>query len=266
MSKTIIVTSTKGGEGKTVTATMIIPALFIGKGRSINIYEIDDNNESDFSNSKIKFKSLRVEQSKESITDVSFDSMDDSNDAVNIIDAGGGNDTLQVLDVVGKRKIVDATYIVPLNQNSKNVKNAIQTIKKIKEIEEDPKIFLLLNRCKSLDEEAIKKQFFGLFGWEEREVKGEIDNPALKDVQILFAEETRIFEILEDQHHLTLFDIYDEAKNIVNNRDELRLEWMKESKKAGDRNSYHKKENFGDFDEEIVELVKSLSSLSVIKE
>ena len=57
-----IVVSTKGGEGKTFLSLQILPVLFLN--RNINIFEVDNNNNSKkmIENSqKISFKSFKIE-------------------------------------------------------------------------------------------------------------------------------------------------------------------------------------------------------------
>lgn len=129
--KVFVVANTKGGSGKTNTAFNILPAVLDG----CKIIEIDDNNNSStlYKESKVVIdkKSITTKEAEEHLQDVIFDLM--SGDSVDIvIDAGGGNDSLEVLKAI---KALDLSayaeeiiYIIPVMNSLLQLNNAKQMI------------------------------------------------------------------------------------------------------------------------------------------
>ena len=63
-----VVVSTKGGEGKTFISLQILPILFLNK--NINIFEVDNNNDSKKmieKSQKISFKSFKIDDGLDAI-------------------------------------------------------------------------------------------------------------------------------------------------------------------------------------------------------
>lgn len=268
MSKTFIVVTTKGGDGKTVTATMGIPSLFLGEKKEIRIYMIDNNNSQDFLNSSLKFEALKVDESRKNLVGVAFDALKstisgEQDNIINIIDAGGGDDTLEVLELIKSIKIDNATYVVPVSHDIQYTQNAIDTIEKIREIEQNPKIFLLLNKCRTLDIEDIEKQFIGIFGSKKHTLSDRRKEDVLKDVKFVYLQESEAFSVVAGLHKQTLYDIYPKAKEIAENYDELRVKWASE---AASLEEYQEKIDFKEFAEDIVSLFTKVSlSLAPLK-
>ena len=71
---THIVCNTKGGVGKTITGSMILPLILHSTDKQISVYEIDDNNQISISSNHIKFKSIQIRESEDVLDQVYFDS------------------------------------------------------------------------------------------------------------------------------------------------------------------------------------------------
>ena len=168
LNNIIVVCNTKGGEGKSMLSIQKLPLLFIDK--NIFIFEVDNNNNSKklIQNSKkINFKTFRVNDGLDALDEVEFNTLTSKDDCVNIIDCGGGDDTLKVFNILNEKELKGLTYVVPITNSISNVDNAIQTIDAILEFDETANINLVLNRFPAYDFIAIKEKFKALFGNEE---------------------------------------------------------------------------------------------------
>lgn len=232
MSKNFVIASTKGGVGKTTLATQVIPCLF-QDAKEINIYELDNNNITKLKNSKLNIQTLKINnKANDMVAGVHFDVISQS-DAINIIDIGGGNDTVQVLEYIGEIAAHGFTYIVPINDDIFQLYNAQETINTIKEIDPNAPIFLVLNRCIALTEEAIKNQFIGIYGSTEWGIEGKLaEIEAVPGVQIIAIENSNLFTVLSSIYGQTLSDFYFDALELVENIDIYRLEWAKTLSRA----------------------------------
>ena len=125
MKKVFVVASTKGGVGKTTIATHIMPAVYPG----CEILEIDDNNKSNIfvdSESIKKFESIKVDECKDKLEELTFKLLEDTDETL-VIDCGGGNDTKQILDQIkalNLDELARVTYLVPVMNSFMQAKNA----------------------------------------------------------------------------------------------------------------------------------------------
>ena len=251
-----VVVSTKGGEGKTFLSLQILPILFLDK--NINIFEVDNNNNSQkmIENSqKISFKSFKIDDGLDAIDEIEFNNMLFQDDSINIIDAGGGDDTVKLLQILKEKELFGLTYIIPLSNNISNVDNALQTINTISDFDEDAKINLVLNKCSSFNFDDIKykfKSFFGseLFGLPSRyeEFKDKIQN-------LNYVTETDLPDIISSKHQYSLVDAYIKAKIIMENFDEVKAEWAKKGK-----DEFLKAKKLNRINEEIYDYCQTLIS------
>ncbi len=234
MAITIITANTKGGPGKTTISTQVIPALFADTDKEIKIYELDNNNSTKLKNSSIAFETMRADEGEDAIFGVGFDAEEDSN-IINIIDAGGGDDTLKVLAGVKEADIRDAIYLVPVNDDMEQIDNAAQTIKAIKEIQADANIVLILNRAIILDgniEKSIKEQYVGLFGSEDYGIASRADEKIFENVKIAVVPNSKIFGITKNIDQTTISDIYPNYKELIDNIDKHKKEWRAAGKEV----------------------------------
>lgn len=226
-----VVVSTKGGEGKTFLSLQILPILFLDK--NINIFEVDNNNNSQkmIENSqKISFKSFKIDDGLDAIDEIEFNNMLSQDDSINIIDAGGGDDTVKLLQILKEKELFGLTYIIPLSNNISNVDNALQTINTISDFDEDAKINLILNKCPSFDFEDIKLKFKSFFGSESFGLPSRYEEFQDKIQNLNYVTETDLPDIISSKHQYSLVDAYIKAKIIMENFDEVKAEWAKKGK------------------------------------
>ena len=105
-------------------------------------------------------------------------------------------------------------YYIPLTDNANEIDLVIKTIKIIKEFSAfDPKIYLVLNKCNSLDKNTIEKQFIGLFGDEKLGIKSRteelnVDNifyiPTSKIFSVFSLTKTNLLDYLNKRYMQTI--------------------------------------------------------------
>jgi len=252
MSNVFCVVNTKGGVGKSTIASQIIPILFRNKNKRIKIYEIDDNNKTFFKNSKIEFNTLKVSRTEDVIDDVNVDLMLDEEDVVNIIDAGGGNDTKAVLEGIKKAEIKGIVYIIPVNDDFEQFQNTKHTIEVIRDFDKNAKIFLLFNRVFSFSRKDIENQFIAFFGSEEYGIEGRFDEIfEYIENNILMIQNTQIFSILKNFYNTTLYDFYFENKDLIENSEKYKKEWVKKG-----RDYFKKQMKHFRFAKDVFDLIK----------
>ena len=163
-----VITSNKGGVGKTTVATSLC-CIYYNQNKKFKIIELDNNNSSlKYKSSDIfkekNSKSLKLKKKSEAIADMLFDLMEDETIEY-IIDIGGGNDTYEVLDAI-KSLDIEKTYYVPTTKIKKYLANAHHTFEYI----DDPKnTMFVLNQYNDLAE--IRNEFRYFFGNEKMGIK-----------------------------------------------------------------------------------------------
>ncbi len=178
----LVFCNTKGGVGKTDTAFHVATAVLA----NFRLIEIDDNNDSlsDFSQSEIlKNRAISVSTSKgdNAFSEALFDAMSDGCDI--IIDAGGGNDSKTVIQMILEQTDKEETiFIIPLMSGRKHVRNALNTYSMVK----DRKVLFVLNAGRSKDE------FVFWFGDEEADIPS-VDSKTLKQPTV-FMPWTQLFD------------------------------------------------------------------------
>jgi len=194
-----VVAGTKGGVGKSLIS-LILSNLLQDQGRNFKIIEIDDNNDSlKFKNSSIlnseNAVSFKVDMKNDAINDMFFDLMEDETMDY-IIDCGGGNDTKEVLKLLGDIPF-DKKFLLPCSRVKKYIKNADETFEIINEPENT---FYVLNQYFDIDK--LEEEFLYFFGNEKLGIK-----PASK----YFSEDkyfavpfSNSFQIAEDEEQILL--------------------------------------------------------------
>lgn len=251
-----VVVSTKGGEGKTFLSLQILPILFLSK--NINIFEVDNNNNSKkmIENSqKISFKSFKIDDGLDAIDEIEFNNMLFQDDSINIIDAGAGDDTLKLLDILKEKELFGLTYIIPLSNSITNIDNALQTINAILDFDKDAKINLVLNKCPSFDFEDIKYKFKSFFGNESFGLASRYEEFKDKIQNLNYVTETDLPDIISSKHQYSLVDAYIKAKIIMENFDEVKAEWAKKGK-----DEFLKAKKLNRINEEIYDYCQTLIS------
>lgn len=226
-----VAVSTKGGEGKTFTCLQILPILFLNK--NINIFEVDNNNDSKKmieKSQKISFKSFKIDDGLDAIDEIEFNNMLTQDDSINILDAGGGDDTLKLLAILKEKELFGLTYVVPMSNSIANVDNALQTINAILDFDKDAKINLVLNKCPSFHFNDIKSKFKSFFGDESFGLPSRYEEFKEKIQNINYLTETDLPDIISSKHRYALVDAYLKAEIIIENYDEVKAEWAKKGK------------------------------------
>lgn len=231
VNNVIIICSSKGGEGKTMLSMQKIPLLYLDK--NIYIFEVDNNNNSKKlieKSEKINFKTFRVNDGLDALDEVEFNTLTAKDDTINIVDCGGGDDTLKVLEILNEKELYGLTYVVPLTNSISNVDNALATINAILESDESAIINLVLNRCPSYEFTEIKEKFKALFGNEEFGLASRVEEFQSKIRNINYVLETDLPDIVSSKHQYSLIDAYLKAKLIMENYDVVKDEWLQQGK------------------------------------
>lgn len=180
-SNTYVVCSPKGGVGKTILSE-ILTTLIYTENKAITVYRPDDFNVIDdephnFKLVHIGTKSIQLQNFGKRINTDCIDFLFRKSKNINIIDLS--KDGFELLQELG----MGVNYYIPLTDNAIEVDLAIKTIEIIKEFSAfDPKIYLVLNKCNSLDKNVIEKQFIGLFGDKKIGIKSRIDEITVDNI------------------------------------------------------------------------------------
>ena len=174
-------------------------------------------------------------------------------DSINIIDAGGGDDTVKLLQILKEKELFGLTYIIPLSNNISNVDNALQTINTISDFDEDAKINLVLNKCSSFNFNDIKYKFKSFFGSESFGLPSRYEEFQDKIQNLNYVTETDLPDIISSKHQYSLVDAYIKAKIIMENFDEVKAEWAKKGK-----DEFLKAKKLNRINEEIYEYCQTL--------
>jgi len=231
MGKTYVVMSTKGGSGKSTISIMALPIVFADTKGPVNVYSIDNHNIVDIKSEYLNMKSLRLSEAKNIIDEVEFFQMI-NDDGVNIIDSGGGKDTLELLELIGKTKMKGLTYIVPIMDDIEQTFNLKKTVLAIKKISPDADIHLCLNRCNGYTEEAVKEQFIGFFGSQKYGISAAFDDIDDHINNVFMLRSSPMFSIVKSISQTTLLDAYHQGNDLLENLDKLKREWAKKGKET----------------------------------
>ncbi|MBL1242802.1 MAG: hypothetical protein COA39_000120 [Sulfurimonas sp.] len=120
----------------------------------VKIIEIDDNNNSNvFLETDFKAVSVTTKEGKDAFRKAIFEQMVDESNQI-IIDAGGGNDSILVLETLEKEGSADNfLYIIPVTNSLSQAKNAIDTYNLIGKPEQT--LFVLNQVHTSAEEEFL---------------------------------------------------------------------------------------------------------------
>lgn len=257
MSKIVIVAGLKGGIGKSLISLMVLPLFAYGK--AVYVYEIDSSNRTILKQSRhVNFKTFTVEEADSAIIDIDFKLLSQQ-DALHIIDVGGGMDTRIVIEHIAKSDLDNLTFVLPTNDDFEQVDTVKESILIIKKHNKNAKIHLILNRVYNMNEEKIKTQFPSLFGSQKYGIKPRIDEIENDINSIHFLPNSSIFGIVKNLYHRTLLDSYREAQELTENISEYKSKWAKE---GGD--VFKEKMVQYYFAKDIVELVKEIQPLKEI--
>ncbi|MCT7602303.1 hypothetical protein [Aliarcobacter butzleri] len=253
-SNIYVIPQTKGGVGKSTVSGIVATLLYLqNQNKSINLFELDDNNNSKVNSNYINHQSLKLKDSEVVIDDIQFSSLSDSN-LVNIVDAGGGNDTKLVLQKLKEIDLSGLNYYIPLNDDMEQVDNLKETIALIRDFDKSANINLILNRCLSLDKLDIQTQFINIFGDDQLDIPNQLNT--LKVDNVFFVPNSNIFSILKSHYKVSLLDSYLSSKDLVQNIDTYRQEWVKNGQEIFKANNKRYR-----FAKMVVELIDQLKPI-----
>jgi MinD-like ATPase involved in chromosome partitioning or flagellar assembly len=249
---THIIAQTKGGVGKTIFST-IIATLLHEKDKTLNVYEIDDNNNSEFKSNIINYKSIQIKESEDLLDEVYFDTFSEDANIINLIDCGGGNDTKSILNKLSENDMIGNNYYIPIFDDIDHINNAVDTIKLIRAFDKEANVNLIFNRCFSTEQKDIEAQFIGVFGSEEYEIESRVKE--LDYDNIFFIPNTNIFSILKAKK-ISLLDTYLHAIDLVANKHEYQRRWQQEGKE-----SFSRKMKMFRLGKRVIELIEDVTPL-----
>ncbi len=257
---TFVVVSTKGGTGKTIVSSMVLPVLFAGTDKEITVYSIDDNNTIRIKSRYITFKDLSTKDSESVVDEAELKRITNNND-ISIIDVGGGADTHIFLKTIKNSVVEGLIYIIPIGDDIEQIDNLIETISEIKNASNDAKIYLILNQVNNLDEDSIKSQFLGIYGSVKYGVDA-INEDILDDIEeVYFLEASPIFSILKNIYQHGLLDAFIGAEELLENLYSKKNEWALKGEE------YFKKQNSSvRLAQDVIKLTKRIYSMKNIVE
>lgn len=171
-NQVLVVASNKGGAGKTNTATNILPSIIMQNDPDaiIDFIEIDDNNDntSVYTLTKVlnTMQSIKLKDGVEVLQDVVFDLMQDREHHYVIIDAGGGNDTTEVVSMIKELEIgelAELTFLVPFMSSKAQVQNIKDMVDS--KLFGDERVIYVLNGIKNMLD--VENEFLFWFGNED---------------------------------------------------------------------------------------------------
>ncbi|MFY9085563.1 hypothetical protein [Aliarcobacter cryaerophilus] len=221
-----IICMTKGGVGKTTFSSVLSTLLYLNNPeKKINIFEIDDSNETKVKSSFINHESLKLKNSEMVIDEIQYHSLSDSN-LINIIDIGGGGDTNIVLSKLKEIELKNSNYYLPLGTDIDQCKNIQDTLNLILDFDKGANINLVLNKCKIMHEVDIQKQFINIFGDPDIDVPSQLHN--FKVNSILFVPETNVFTLLKSHYKVALLDSFLASKDLIDNIVQYHQTWRQQ--------------------------------------
>ncbi len=126
----IAIVGLKGGSGKTNSAWHILPAVLQNQNQEFKIFEIDDNNDSNFftNSSIIKPETCQTVRTndKNIVSKIVVETI--AGDTKIIVDGGGGNDSRKAISLIKSvGDDVRKLWLIPFDRNIDNFKSAIET-------------------------------------------------------------------------------------------------------------------------------------------
>lgn len=121
-----VAAQTKGGVGKTTLSNHVLPFLT----DAALVIEIDNNNISNIYNASEKIKGISLQTNQKSLEQAIVEAELSSIDGNVIIDAGGGDDSIKVIEALMAAKL-DCTVWLPITPDQEILQNARGLISKV---------------------------------------------------------------------------------------------------------------------------------------
>jgi len=226
--RNIMVLNTKGGVGKSIFTTQIIPVFTYNGKSKINVYQIDDNNTIVLNSDFVNLFDIKINRFEDIIDEIELDKFQ-NNDVINIVDCGGGSDTKIILDYLKKSDFKNIEYYIPTNEDIEQVHNVNTTIELIKDFDKEAKITLVLNKVKNLDE--VKDQFFAFFDKDDiYQLDDKLNYAAINEFK--FLPDSKVLGIIKNKEKTTLLDFFFKNKQIIEEVDKLKTEIANDKTKS----------------------------------
>jgi hypothetical protein len=219
----ILVCNTKGGVGKSFISTQILPLAFYyyNDNKKINIFEVDNNNNTAINTNILNFMNLDTNR----IDEILFDTY--NNDLINIIDSGGGDDTKAVISNLAENGVEINLFVIPVLKDFEQIKNLQDTINLIKKNYNNYKIVIALNKVVN----SGKDEFIYFWGNSEYGIDGYFNE--IKDNENIFIIEIKDYneiDIIKNIYKTTASDALAEYADVLQNEPEYKQKWLKEAK------------------------------------
>lgn len=185
----IVVVNTKGGSGKSTTAShLIAPWVFNRLGKAV-IIEVDDQNSESSVFRRSSIEARRYPMGDDSVSRYAVEKIvEDSYSDFLIVDVGGNRTSeafLHNLSHVGADEDIDL-IVVPVSGSGQDVDNAYTTIAMIKDEMPDyaGPIALVITRCPTVEVEYVKREVPDAFDLVEQY---SLENPIILPQSRLFS-------------------------------------------------------------------------------
>ena len=249
--------NTKGGCGKSTCSSILATLLYLNNpNKKINLFELDDNNETKVDSKYIDSSSLTLKHTETIIDNINFNQLIDP-DYISVLDSGGSGDSVIILNKLKEIDMVGNNFYIPINDDMEQFKNLFETVQFIRSFDCSAKITVILNRCITLEKKDVEKQFLVVFGSEELEIKNRLNH--LKVDEVCFVPNAPILSILKNHYQISLLDFYLDSIDLVKNIDIYRLEWAKEGKEVFIANN--KKYRIGKMAVELIENLEPIKKM-----
>jgi len=216
-----IVVNTKGGVGKSTVAYQALPLVL---DNTINV-EIDSSQSSKLKNSSLESYSYNAKTIADAIDKIDFKSMDKNI----IVDIGADENVRKFfkdIEMIEDLK-QQIKWLIPLNHDIEYIDNVLDTHNQIKKFDSKADISLVLNRCRSFEDEELKKQFKVLFGDETLNLPDRLKNMKINNVYMLV--ETDYISLVKVNYQKTLKEVEPIINNLIENAVRFKTDARKKS-------------------------------------
>jgi len=210
--KNFVIINTKGGVGKTTIGLNVLPVLFNGDKININYFQLDNNNKINVTSNYINIEEFRLNKLAEALAKIEF-----SDNDINIIDAGGGDDAKAVLNELANSILDNLIFIIPVSKNLSIQHNISETINMINELIPNSKAYLFLNYFN-----GIISEYINLFGSDLYNIPPLIETlPDVVSKKVFgIITDTNLFQIIELRNEI-LLDKYKKIKNYAEKKENI---------------------------------------------
>ena len=209
--KNFVIINTKGGVGKTTIGLNVLPVLFNGDEININYFQLDNNNKISVTSDYINIEEFRLNKLTEALAKIEF-----SDNDINIIDAGGGDDAKAVISELANSILDNLIFIIPVSKNLSIQHNISETVNMINELIPNSKAYLFLNYFNGSTSEYIN-----LFGSDLYNIPPLIDTLPKVDKKVFgIIADTNLFQIIELRNEI-LLDKYKKIKHYAEQKEKI---------------------------------------------